>query len=162
MRVVLATRAQPFINNAKEIIMPTRKADAVWNGNLKEGKGTVKLGSGAYNGQYSFSSRFENGTGTNPEELIAAAHAGCFSMALSAGLGKAGFNPTRVSTTADVTLDKVGEGFKITKIVLNTEAQIPNIDEATFQDQANKAKTGCPVSQALAATPIELHAKLVK
>jgi len=161
MRVVLATRAQPFINNAKEIIMPTRKADAVWNGNLKEGKGTVKLGSGAYNGQYSFSSRFENGTGTNPEELIAAAHAGCFSMALSAGLGKAGFNPTRVSTTADVTLDKVGEGFKITKIVLNTEAQIPNIDEAKFQEIANATKTGCPVSQALSATPIELEAKLI-
>jgi osmotically inducible protein OsmC len=146
----------------KEFIMPTRKADAVWNGNLKEGKGNIKFGSGSYNGQYSFSSRFENGTGTNPEELIAAAHAGCFSMALAAGLGKSGFNPTRVATTADVTLDKVGEGFKITKIVLNTEAQIPNIDEATFQDHANKAKTGCPVSQALAATPIELHAKLVK
>ena len=142
--------------------MPTRKADAVWNGNLKEGKGSIKFGSGAYDGQYSFSSRFENGTGTNPEELIAAAHAGCFSMALSAGLGKSGFNPTRVSTTANVTLDKVGEGFKITKIQLNTEAQVPGIDEATFLDHANKAKTGCPISQALAATPIELNAKLIK
>ncbi len=142
--------------------MPTRTADAVWEGNLKEGKGNVKLSSGAYNGQYSFASRFEQGTGTNPEELIAAAHAGCFSMALSAGLGKAGFNPTRVSTTASVSLEKVGEGFKITKIHLKTEAQVPGIDEKTFQEHAQKAKTGCPVSQALSATPIELDAKLVK
>ena len=139
--------------------MPTRKADAVWNGNLKEGKGNIKFDSGAYNGQYSFSSRFESGTGTNPEELIAAAHAGCFSMALSAGLGKSGFNPTRVSTTAHVTLDKVGEGFKITKIQLKTEAQVPGIDEKTFKEHAEKAKTGCPVSQALSATPIELDAR---
>jgi lipoyl-dependent peroxiredoxin len=142
--------------------MPTRKADAVWNGNLKEGKGNIKFDSGAYNGQYSFSSRFESGTGTNPEELIAAAHAGCFSMALSAGLGKSGFNPTRVSTTAHVTLDKVGEGFKITKIQLKTEAQVPGIDEKTFKEHAEKAKTGCPVSQALSATPIELDARLMQ
>src|SRR5436189_4053100 len=98
--------------------MAKRTANAVWEGTLREGKGTVKLSSGAYNGQYSFASRFEEGTGTNPEELIAAAHAGCFSMALSAGLGKSGFNPKRVATSAAVTLDKVGEGFKITKIVL--------------------------------------------
>jgi osmotically inducible protein OsmC len=141
--------------------MPGRKADAVWEGGLKDGKGTVKLGSGAFSGQYSFSSRFESGTGTNPEELIAAAHAGCFSMALSAGLEKGGFKPTRVATTATATLEKVGEGFKITKIQLQTQAQVPGIDEKTFADFAQKAKTGCPVSQALAATPIELDAKLV-
>jgi osmotically inducible protein OsmC len=134
----------------------------VWNGDLKGGKGNLKLGSGAYEGQYSFSSRFESGTGTNPEELIAAAHAGCYSMALSAGLGKAGFTPTRVHTTAKVSLDKVGEGFKITRITLVTEAEIPGIDDQAFQDIAAKTKDGCPVSQALSATPIELQAKLVK
>ncbi len=142
--------------------MPVRNANAVWEGNLKEGHGKVKLGSGAFEGQYSFSSRFESGAGTNPEELIAAAHAGCFSMALSAGLGKAGFSPQKVATTAKVSLEKVGDGFKITKIVLETEATIPNIDDKTFQEQAGKAKAGCPVSQALAATPIELSAKLIK
>ena len=141
--------------------MPTRKADAVWEGDLKSGKGNIKLPSGAFQGQYSFSSRFESGTGTNPEELIAAAHAGCFSMALSAGLAKSGFTPKRVATTASVTLDKVGEGFKITKIHLKTDAQVPGIDEKAFQEHAQKAKAGCPVSQALAATPIELEAKLV-
>ena len=141
--------------------MPTRTADAVWDGGLKDGKGRVKLSSGAYEGQYSFGSRFESGTGTNPEELIAAAHAGCFSMALSAGLGKAGFTPKSVRTTARVTLEKVGEGFKITKIQLQTAASVPNIDEQTFREQAEKAKSGCPVSQALSATPIELDAKLV-
>ena len=142
--------------------MPTRNASAVWTGDLKAGNGTVKLGSGAYEGQYNFSSRFESGTGTNPEELIAAAHAACFSMALSAGLGGAGFKPTRVSTTAKVTVDKVGEGFKITKIVLVNESVIPGIDEAKFQELANATKAGCPVSQALSAVPMELEAKLVK
>src|SRR6185369_5269863 len=100
--------------------MPVRKANAVWEGSLREGHGTVKLGSGAYEGQYSFGSRFEEGTGTNPEELIGAAHAGCFSMALAAGLTKAGLNPTRISTGANVSLEKVGEGFKITTIELTT------------------------------------------
>ena len=142
--------------------MPTRKADATWTGNLKEGRGDFNGASGAIKGPYSFGTRFENAPGTNPEELIAAAHSACFSMALAAGLGKAGFNPSRVKTTANVTIDKVGEGFKITKIQLNSEAQVPNIDEAQFQDIANKTKTGCPVSQALSATPIELTAKLVK
>src|ERR1700733_12879844 len=118
--------------------MPVRNADATWNGDLKGGKGTVKLGSGAYEGQYSFSSRFESGTGTNPEELIGAAHAGCYSMALSAGLGKAGFNPKRIHTTAKVHLEKVGDGFKITKIQLQTEAEVPGIDDKTFQDHAEK------------------------
>ena len=142
--------------------MPTRSAQAIWEGDLKGGKGTMKLGSGAYSGSYSFATRFENAPGTNPEELIGAAHAGCFSMALSAMLGASGFKPQSIETSAKVTIDKVGEGFKITKIALDTQAQIPNIDEKTFQEHANKAKTGCPVSQALAATPIELVAKLVQ
>jgi lipoyl-dependent peroxiredoxin len=98
--------------------MAKRKASAVWEGTLREGKGRVKLGSGAFTGQYSFASRFEEGVGTNPEELIGAAHAGCFSMALAAGLTKAGLKPTRISTTAQVSLEKVGEGFKITTIEL--------------------------------------------
>ena len=141
--------------------MPVRNADATWNGNLKEGQGNVKLGSGAFEGKYSFGSRFENGPGTNPEELIAAAHAGCYSMALAAGLGKAGLNPQRVHTTASVSIDKVGEGFKITKIRLVTEAKVPGVDPKQFQEIAEKTKSGCPVSQALSATPIELEAKLM-
>ena len=141
--------------------MPVRNAEATWNGNLKEGSGDLKTGSGAISGKYSFGSRFENGAGTNPEELIGAAHAGCYSMALAAGLGKAGFNPQRVHTTAQVTIDKVGDGFKITKIRLRSEAKVPNIDPKQFQEIAEKTKSGCPVSQALSATPIELEAKLV-
>ena len=144
--------------------MAVSTADAVWEGSLKEGKGTVKTGSGAINGAYSFRTRFEGAQGaegTNPEELIGAAHAGCFSMALSAGLGKSGFTPTRVKTSAKVHLEKVGEGFKITKIQLTCEAAVPNIDEAKFREHAEGAKKGCPVSQALAGTQIELDAKLV-
>ncbi|HEY8751914.1 MAG TPA: OsmC family protein [Tepidisphaeraceae bacterium] len=141
--------------------MPTRNAQATWNGNLKEGQGSMKLGSGAFEGKYSFGTRFEGAPGTNPEELIGAAHAGCFSMALAAGLGKNGFNPQSVHTTAAVSLEKVGEGFKITKIKLVSEAKVPNIDPAKFQEIANATKSGCPVSQALSATPIELEAKLV-
>ena len=142
--------------------MPTRNASATWNGNLKAGSGKVKLGSGAFEGQYNFSSRFESGVGTNPEELIAAAHSACYSMALSAGLGGAGFKPQRVTTTAKVTVDKVGEGFKITKIQLVCEAVVPGIDDAKFKDIANATKAGCPVSQALSAVPMELDAKLIK
>lgn len=142
--------------------MAKRTASAIWEGTLKDGKGTVKLGSGAFEGQYSFASRFEAGTGTNPEELIGAAHAGCFSMALSAGLTRAGFNPTRISTNASVSLEKVGEAFRITLIELNTEAEIPNIEEAAFLEQAEAAKKNCPVSQALAGTEITLNAKLVQ
>ena len=142
--------------------MPVRNADATWEGGLKGGKGKVKLGSGAYEGNYSFLSRFEQGTGTNPEELIGAAHAGCYSMALSAMLERGGNPPTRVHTTAKVHIEKVGEGFKITKIQLQTEGTVPGIDEKTFKETAEKAKTGCPVSQALSATPIELDAKLIK
>lgn len=141
--------------------MPVRNAKAVWEGGLKDGHGTVALGSGAYEGRYSFGSRFEEAGGTNPEELIGAAHAGCFSMALSAGLGRAGFTPQRVATAARVHLEKVGEGFKITRIDLTTEATIPGIDDAAFQEHARKAKEGCPVSQALAGTEITLDARLV-
>ncbi len=142
--------------------MPTRQSEAEWSGDLKQGKGKMKLGSGAYEGAYSFQSRMENGTGTNPEELIAAAHAGCFSMALSAMLSGAGHVPTRVHTTAKVTFEPVPGGFGITKIALDTEAKIPGIDDATFQKIAQDAKKGCPVSKALASVPeISLSAKLV-
>src|SRR3954462_8874286 len=103
--------------------MPTRQADATWDGDLKGGKGNIKLASGAWSGGYSFGTRFENAPGSNPEELLGAAHAACFSMALAAGLGKAGFRPQNVSTSADVTLEKVGEGFKITKIKLTSQAK---------------------------------------
>ncbi len=141
--------------------MPTRSANAVWEGKLQNGQGTMKLGSGAFEGNYSFPSRFESGGGTNPEELIGAAHAGCFSMALAAALGQAGYTPERVQTEAKVHLEKVGEGFKITKIELETEASIPNIDENEFQEQAEAAKKNCPVSQALTGTEITLNAKLM-
>ena len=137
--------------------MPIRHAEATWNGSLKEGNGNYSGQSGAIKGGYSFGTRFENAPGTNPEELIGAAHAACFSMALAAGLGKAGHNPKKVHTTADVTIDKVGEGFKITKIVLKTDGEVPGIDEKTFKDFAEKTRTGCPVSQALSATPIEVQ-----
>ncbi len=142
--------------------MAIRKASAVWQGTVKEGNGTVKLGSGAFEGSYSFASRFEEGSGTNPEELIGAAHAGCFSMALSAGLSRAGFSPRRISTNATVHLGKVGEAFKITAIDLSTEADVPDISEEAFLEQAESAKTNCPVSQALAGTVIKLDARLVK
>jgi len=142
--------------------MPVRNAEAVWEGNLLKGKGKMKLGSGAFEGAYSFSSRFENGLGTNPEELIGAAHAGCFSMALSFMLEQAGYAPERVHTTAKVHIDKVGEGFKITVIELETQGRIPGINEKTFLEKAEAAKKGCPVSQALSGTEIRLKAMLVK
>ena len=141
--------------------MPTRNADAVWEGDLKSGKGTIKLGSGAYQGQYSFTSRFESGTGTNPEELIAAAHAGCFSMALSHALAQAGHPPKRVHTTAKVHLEKTEGGFAIPRIDLVTEAQVPGIDAAAFRQQAESAKQNCPVSKLLKGAQINLDAKLV-
>jgi lipoyl-dependent peroxiredoxin len=140
--------------------MPTRFATAVWEGDLPHGKGLVTSDSRAVNHPYNFSNRFENAPGTNPEELLGAAHAACFSMALSHMLATAGYVPTRVSTKAAVTIDKVQDGFKITKIVLTCDALVPRIDENTFMATANKAKTGCPISQALAATPIELKATL--
>jgi osmotically inducible protein OsmC len=142
--------------------MISRKADARWEGDLKQGKGNIKLGSGAFSGPYSFQTRFEDKPGTNPEELIGAAHAGCFTMALSAALGKAGFTPRRIHTTAKVALEKGGDSFSITTINLITEASIPNIDNAKFQEIADGAKKNCPVSKALAGAKIELDAKLVK
>ena len=142
--------------------MPTRTSQAKWSGDLKQGSGTMKLGSGAYEGAYTFKSRMETGAGTNPEELIAAAHAGCFSMALSAMLSGAGHVPTSVATVANVTFEPKDGGFAITKIALTTEGVVPGIDAATFQKIAEEAKKGCPVSKALAAVPeITLTAKLV-
>lgn len=143
--------------------MPTRTADAEWHGNLQEGQGKMRLGSGAFEGNYSFRTRMGDGTGgTNPEELIGAAHAGCYSMALSASLAGAGFTPTRVHTTARVHFHPVEKGFEISPIDLETEAVVPGIDEATFQRIAQEAKVGCPVSKALAATPINLKATLLQ
>lgn len=142
--------------------MAIRTADAQWNGSLKDGDGTMRLGGGAYEGPYSFQSRFEEGAGTNPEELIAAAHAGCFSMAFAAELGRAGHEPNRVSTTAKVNLVKRDEGFTITRIQLETEAEVPGIAEAKFQEIAEAAKSGCPVSRALSAVEeITVDAKLI-
>jgi osmotically inducible protein OsmC len=141
--------------------MAVRKANAVWEGSLRDGKGTVSLGSGAFEGPYSFSSRFEEGTGTNPEELIGAAHAGCYSMALSADLGKAGFTAQRISTQAQVTLGKVGDLTRITLIHLETEARVPGIDAQKFQEIAEGTKKNCPVSAALASVEITLTARLL-
>lgn len=140
--------------------MPARHSTAKWTGGLKDGSGTMKLGGGAWEGSYSFPSRFEDGTGTNPEELLGASHAGCFSMALSAGLGKAGFSPKSVETTATVHLGPVEGGFAITKIELESVAEVPDIDDEKFQEIANGAKTGCPISKALASTEITLNARL--
>ena len=141
--------------------MPVRKAEAVWEGTLKEGKGKMKFGSGAFEGAFSFDSRFGDGAGTNPEELIGAAHAGCFSIALSLFLELAGFKAERIQTTAKVHIDRVGEGFKITVIDLETEAKVPGIDEKKFLEQAEATKKGCPVSQALAGVEIRLKARLL-
>jgi lipoyl-dependent peroxiredoxin len=142
--------------------MPTRKAEAEWEGNLAEGKGRLKVGSGAFEGPYSFKSRFEEGeSATNPEELLGAAHAGCFTMALTAQLSRARITPKRIHTEARVKLEKVGEAFSITQIELETEAEVPDVDDATFQKYALDAKQNCPLSKALAATDIRLTAKLV-
>ena len=139
-----------------------RKASAQWRGGLKDGKGTVSTGSGALqNKAYSFTTRFENEPGTNPEELIAAAHAGCYSMALSAILTAAGTPPARIHTVAKVQLVKKPEGFVIPRIDLATEAEVPGVDDAAFQQAAKTAKETCPVSKALAGTEIHLEAKLV-
>lgn len=141
--------------------MPVRSADARWEGPLQSGKGSMRLAGGAYEGPYSFSSRFEEGAGTNPEELIAAAHAGCFSMAFAGGLGKAGHEPVSVQTTAKVHLEKGDAGFRIPRIDLVTEAEVPGISEADFQELADTAKRNCPVSTLLAAAEITLEAKLI-
>lgn len=140
--------------------MPKRIGNAEWQGTLKEGQGNVKMGS-AYEGPYSFSSRFEDGSGTNPEEMVAAAHAACFSMALSAGLEKAGHPSKSVNTKATVHLEKGDEGFSITKIELDAEADVPGIEEGAFQDIATATKSGCPISKALSAVEITLNAKLM-
>jgi osmotically inducible protein OsmC len=140
--------------------MKKRNASAKWKGTLKKGSGTIKLESGAFEGPYSFATRFEDAKGTNPEELIAAAHAGCFSMAFSMLLEKAGSPPAEIQTQASVTLDQVEEGFKITHILLQNEAEVPGIDEAEFQKQAEMAKKGCPVSQLLTGARIDLVAVL--
>lgn len=140
--------------------MTTRKAHARWDGGIKEGKGTIDFGSGVFKGAYSFTSRFEDGVGTNPEELLAAAHAGCFAMALSLILGKAGFKPDYVDATAHVTIMQQGGGFKITRSRLVCEAKVPGMDQAAFAQQAESAKANCPVSQALAGTEITLEATL--
>lgn len=142
--------------------MPVRNAVAIWEGNLRSGKGKVKLGSGAFEGSYSFSSRFEQGVGTNPEELIGAAHAGCFSMALAMLLEQAGYFPEHIHTLAHIRIDKTKQGFKITSIELETEGEVPDIEEKDFVKYAEDAKNGCPVSMALAGTEIKLNASLAK
>ena len=128
--------------------MPTRSASATWEGGLKGGRGTFK-GQTGLGGQFNFSSRFESGEGSNPEELLAAAEASCFSMALGAGLEKNGTPATSIQTTAKCTIDKVGEGFGITKMQLDVRASVPKVDDATFQRIARETKDGCPVSKAI-------------
>jgi lipoyl-dependent peroxiredoxin len=141
--------------------MVERTAEAEWRGSVPAGSGTMALGSGAFEGPYSFGSRFRDEKGTNPEELIGAAHAGCFSMALAYGLGQAGFTPTRIHTRARVAIDQTPDGFRITGIRLDTEAEVPGVDAAAFDAQAQAAKAGCPVSRALAGVEITLTARLV-
>ncbi|HUR94026.1 MAG TPA: OsmC family protein [Gemmatimonadales bacterium] len=141
--------------------MRTSTSTAVWEGGLRGGRGHFQAGSGTISGDYSFATRFESATGTNPEELIAAAHASCLSMALSAGLEAAQTPATRISTKASCTVDKVGDGFKITKMRLEVRGEVPGLDEAGFRAAAEKAKDGCPVSQALIGNvPFELDARL--
>lgn len=140
--------------------MAIRKADAVWEGDLRNGKGTMRLGSGAYQGSYSFASRFEEAVGTNPEELIGAAHAGCYSMALSGDLTKAGFTATKIATRATVTLGKVDGKSRITNIHLEVEAVVPNLTLEKFLEISEGTKLNCPVSVALSAVEITLEAKL--
>ncbi len=141
--------------------MPTSRASAVWEGKLKDGRGSFKAGSGAFSGPYTFATRFEGAKGTNPEELIAAAHAACFSMALSAGLEKLGKPASRVETSAACTIDVVDGAPKITKIELAVRGRVAGLDQAAFQKAAEEAKRGCPVSKALAGVPqITLDAKL--
>jgi osmotically inducible protein OsmC len=138
-----------------------RKGSAVWQGSIRDGKGTVSSESGALaSAPYSFTSRFEHGAGTNPEELIGAAHAGCFSMALSGQLAAEKLTADRIATTATVTVEKVEGGFAITRIHLTVEAKIPGADQATFERLAGAAKAGCPVSKVLNAK-ITMDAKLV-
>jgi osmotically inducible protein OsmC len=148
-------------DHQEEHSMTIRTADAYWEGSLKDGKGKMSLGSGTFEGAYSFSSRFEEGKGTNPEELIGAAHAGCYSMALSSELGKIGLTPQSIHTRAQVTLGKIGDNTRITLIHLETEVRLPGISPEQFHDIAEATKTSCPVSAALASVPITLDAKLI-
>lgn len=141
--------------------MPVRTADAVWNGTLREGNGTMKMMSGSYEGPFTFASRFEEGQGTNPEELVAAAHAGCYSMALSADLGRNEFTATRIQTTAKVHLGPVDGKPTVHTIELFCEAEVPGISEEKFQEIAAGTKQNCPISRLLAAAEIKLEAKLV-
>jgi osmotically inducible protein OsmC len=140
--------------------MPTRKAHARWQGTIKEGTGTLAFGNGAFKGAYSFGSRFAQGAGTNPEELLGAAHAGCFAMALSLILGEAGYTPNYIDATAHVTIESQGGNFTITKSHIVCQASVQNIDQATFATPAQTAKANCPVSRALAGTAISLEATL--
>ena len=141
--------------------MPTRHSSAEWKGGLKNGSGKVTVGKGIFEGSYSFPSRFEDGAGTNPEELIAAAHAACLSMALSAGLERAGTPAERVTTRAAATLEKVGEAFRVTKMRLEVRGRVPGLDAAAFKEAAEKAKDGCPISNALKGNvAFELDAQL--
>ena len=141
--------------------MPTSSASAVWEGGLKAGKGHFKAGSGVFEGDYTFLTRFEGAKGTNPEELIAAAHAACLSMALSVGLEKSGTPATRISTKASCTVEKVGDGFKITRMRLEVRGKVPRVDQAGFAKAAEEAKKGCPVSGALQGNvQFDLDAKL--
>jgi lipoyl-dependent peroxiredoxin len=141
--------------------MVVRTSAAEWHGGVPDGGGTVSLGSGAFEGPYSFGSRFKEEPGTNPEELLGAAHASCFSMALSLLLTKAGFTPARIKTLAKVGIERSGEGFAITHIGLVTEAEVPGIDADAFSAHAQAARSGCPVSKALAAVDISLEARLL-
>jgi len=140
--------------------MPIRSADAEWKGGVPAGNGRVKVESGTFDAQYNFSSRFESGVGTNPEELIAAAHAACFSMAFSLMLAQAGHTPDSIRTTAKVHIDKQGGGFAITRIDLVCRGKVPGLDPAKFLETAQAAKAGCPVSKALQAVEITLDASL--
>jgi osmotically inducible protein OsmC len=144
-----------------ENVMPTRNASATWEGGLQKGKGRFEGESGVIKGSYSFGTRFGSEKGTNPEELLAAAHAACFSMALAVGLEQSGKPATSVETRAAATVEKVGEGFKITTMKLDVRAKVPNIDQAAFQQVVEGAKKGCPVSNALAGVKIEVQAQLV-
>lgn len=141
--------------------MAVRSANAKWQGTLKEGNGHLSLGSGAYEGQYNFSSRFEEGVGTNPEELLGAAHAGCYSMALNATMERAGITANYVNTTAKVHIGREDGTLKITQIDLHVEADVPGVDEAQFMQMAEDTKTGCIISIALSAVPMTLEVKLV-
>ena len=142
--------------------MPTCKAQAAWHGTFRDGEGKMRLGSGAFEGAYSYRSRMEEGPGTNPEELLGAAHAGCFSMSLARRLSAEGYSPERIHTEARVRFGRAGEGYAISRIDLRTEAEVPGAEEALFLEKAEAAKRDCAVSKALAGVEIGLEAKLVE